>query len=246
MFKMILGFLLAFFGFAFLFFFGIMTTTANESAEVAVYVVFSLISALITFLGVKLIIKSSNALTKKDLDFLRSEELLMSYQVEGRIWDDFKAKKCSITRIIYGSLLFGLIVGLAVYLVILGESQDGGDSHPERIAVIAAIFGLALAGVGQYLSSYKIYGRLNKFDKGEIKIYRNHIELNGEIVPLNAMGFYLNVVKIEGKKLDRFLVFYRGNYNRRKLYIQNIWFPLVDEKLHEAQDIILILNKKAS
>ncbi|MBN2747733.1 MAG: hypothetical protein JXR34_13485 [Bacteroidales bacterium] len=246
MFKMILGFLLAFIGFAFLFFSVIMITTAHEGVEVAVYVIFSLINSLIAFLGVKLLIKSSNALTKKDLDFLRSEELLMSYQVEGRIWDDFKAKKCSITRMIYGSIIFGLIVGLAVYLVVFGESQDGVDSHPERSAIIGAIFGLALAAVGQYLNSYKIYGRLNKFDKGEIKIFQNHIELNDEIIPLNAMGFYLNVVKIEGKKLDRFLVFYRGNYNRRKLFVRNIWFPLIDEKLNEAQDIILILNHKSS
>ncbi len=246
MFKMILGFLIAFIGFAFLFLFGIMTTTAKETGEVVFYIVFFLISSFIAFLGVKLIIKSSSALTKKEIDFLRSEELLMSYQVEGRIWDDFKAKKCSINRMIFGSVIFGLIVGLAAYLVILGESQDSGDSHPGLIAIFAGIFGLGIAGGGQYFSFYKIYGRLNKFDKGEIKIFRNHIELNDEIIPLNAMGFYLNVVKIEGEKLDRFLVFYRGNYNHRRLFIRNIWFPLTDKKLNEAQDIIQILNTKSS
>ncbi|MBE0637720.1 MAG: hypothetical protein IH598_04310 [Bacteroidales bacterium] len=223
-------------------------------AKIVILMLFTLPGILLTYRGIRLIIlyvqlkKLENtgssgekmvarAFLEDDISGFRSENILARWEIKGKEWERFKARKCTPEAINRSTSLYAVSYGIgagAFMLLFL---------HSESLNLMLSV-GCVVALIVSFITyfifrrvEYNKYGFVNDLSLGELTLTYEYALFCGKTIPLNFGKWSVERLDVLEKNDTNYLFFrvWERSFGHSSLIFFE--FPIPADKLHEAENL---------
>ena len=238
MLKYTLGLILAVIIGAFVFGLVLMTLFAESVGVGIFFLVFAFVLLFAEYKIIRFLIKYNKKVNTPSILNIPAEDILFECKISGREWESFKQDECSSKPILIKSFLVSAPIALISYYILnirLGQEVDDLSS---LISIVISSLTFVLVFYLIFYINGKIYRRLNLFDMGNLKVSVNYLEFNGELIPINSLGYKALSATIKFKDFYNYMEVTRSFYNPKKFIVRRLVFPIPDNQMADIQEIL--------